>query len=317
MTRKALVVGIDHYQHASPLHGCTNDATAVKNVLERHADGTLNFDVKLMVGSALSGTVARNELRGAIRELFVGANDVALFYFAGHGHIEETGGYLFASDSRTGDEGVPLSEILTFANNSRAENKIILLDSCHSGVAGTSADSHRAYLSEGLTILTASGAEQYATERYGAGLFTTLLVDALDGGAADLMGRVTPGAMYAHIDQSLGEWEQRPVFKTNVNRFISLRDASPPIKVDELRRLVELFPTPSFDFRLDPSFEPDSPTPDLVKTQTFRLLQKYNRVNLVVPIGAPHMYHAAMASTSCRLTVLGKHYRRLAEHGRL
>jgi hypothetical protein len=43
------------------------------------------------------------------------------------------------------------------------------------------------------------------------------------------------------------------------------------------------------------------------------ILQKYNRVNLVVPVNAPHMWHAAMESKSCRLTVLGEHYRRLVE----
>jgi len=35
-------------------------------------------------------------------------------------------------------------------------------------------------------------------------VFTGLLVDALSGGAANLVGDVTPGSVYAHIDQSLG-----------------------------------------------------------------------------------------------------------------
>ena len=41
--RKALIVGIDHYTHIKPLSGCVNDAHAVKAILERHADGTVNF----------------------------------------------------------------------------------------------------------------------------------------------------------------------------------------------------------------------------------------------------------------------------------
>ena len=40
----------------------------------------------------------------------------------------------------------------------------------------------------------------------GAGVFTTLFVDALGGAAANLIGDVTPGSVYAHIDQSLGPW---------------------------------------------------------------------------------------------------------------
>lgn len=49
--RKALCVGIDSYQHATDLHGCVNDANSVKAVLERNGDGSLNFDVKLMINS--------------------------------------------------------------------------------------------------------------------------------------------------------------------------------------------------------------------------------------------------------------------------
>jgi len=49
----------------------------------------------------------------------------------------------------------------------------------------------------------------------------------------------------------------------------------------------------------------------------FAVLQRYNRLNLVVPVDAPHMWHAAMGSKSCRLTALGEHYRRLVEKGRI
>ena len=43
--RKALIVGIDYYAHANRLGGCVNDAYSVRQVLERHGDGTKNFDV--------------------------------------------------------------------------------------------------------------------------------------------------------------------------------------------------------------------------------------------------------------------------------
>jgi hypothetical protein len=34
-------------------------------------------------------------------------------------------------------------------------------------------------------------------------------------------------------------------------------------------------------------------------------------------VGAPHMWHAAMQSKSCQLTVLGEHYRKLVANGLL
>ena len=51
------------------------------------------------------------------------------------------------------------------------------------------------------------------------------------------------------------------------------------------------------------------------RTAIFAILQKYNRVNLVVPIRAPHMWHAAMEGKACTLTTLGEHYRRLVAEG--
>ena len=179
-------------------------------------------------------------------------------------------------------------------------------------------------LSEGLTVLTASTKDQYATEEDGRGVFTTLLVDALNGSAANLTGDITPGSVYAHIDQSLGEWEQRPVFKTNVKEFVSLRKVSPSISISDLCRLIEFFPTPGFEFPLDPTYEPEMkgrdvgmPPPNPENTQKFAILQSYNRLNLLIPVDAPHMWHAAMESKACKLTVLGEHYRRLVEKERI
>ena len=164
-----------------------------------------------------------------------------------------------------------------------------------------------------MTILTASTDEQYSQEKDGSGVFTTLLVDALSGAASNLMGEITPGSVYAHIDQSLGAWEQRPVFKTNVRNFVSLRKIQSPIEFQNIIKLIEFFPEPGSHFQLDPSYEPDSQNPNHENNEVFAILQKLNRVNLVVPVGAEHMYYAAMNSKSCKLTVLGEHYRRLVE----
>ncbi|AVQ89167.1 peptidase C14 (plasmid) [Plesiomonas shigelloides] len=322
--RKALVVGIDYYTYVSQLHGCVNDSFAVKAMLDRHADGSVNFGMKHLTATGPNDPVGRDELRQAIESLFADDGDISLFYFAGHGHIEATGGYLCSSDVKTGNDGVSLSEIMIMANQSKVKNRIIILDSCHSGVAGGSALQQQvAEISDGVTILTASTAEQYATEKNGAGVFTSLFVDALGGAAANLVGDITPGGVYAHVDQSLGPWAQRPVFKTNVKRFVSLRKVRPPLELAELRRISEFFPEPGFQFQLDPTYEPERheswaidpqgiPAPDPEHTAIFKILQKYTSVGLTRPEGAPHMWHAAMESKSVSLTALGEHYRQLA-----
>jgi hypothetical protein len=324
--RKALVIGINHYEHIPGLFGCVDDAHQVKTILERHGDGSVNFaGPKLLTGTGPTDTVVKSILKDAIEELFKGDSDIALLYFAGHGHIEASGGYILAGDAKRWDDGISLFEIMELANKSQAKNKIIILDSCYSGSVGNpSSVGQQAVLSDGMTILTASTGTEYASEEHGHGVFTTLLVDALSGAARDLIGNITPGSVYAHIDQSLGPWKQRPVFKTNVKTFVSLRRVEPPIPLADLQRLKELFPVPGFDFKLDPSFESrdegrtaQMPRSDPENARKFAVLQKYNRVNLLVPVDAVHMWNAAMETKSCKLTVLGEHYRRLVEEGQI
>lgn len=316
--RKALIVGIDHYDHIPSLRGAVNDAYSVKNVLERNADGTLNFaQPKLMTGTGPEATVTRTELRDAVEELFRDDAEISLFYFSGHGYIDGAGGFLCPSDCTAGHDGLSLFDLMTFANNSPAKNKVIILDSCHSGVVGgNQVAAQVAEIKEGVTILTASTAEQYAMETGGSGVFTSLLVDALNGAAANLLGDVTPGSVYAHIDQSLGNWAQRPVFKTNVKKFVSLRETDAPIELANLQKLTVLFEEPTTQLQLDPGYEPERwgkeaesiPAPDPAKNADFAVLQALVKVNLVRPVGAPHMWHAAMESKACELTVLGQHY---------
>src|SRR5471032_1993400 len=106
---KALVVGIDYYEGSGPLYGCVNDAHSVRSVLARNSDGSVNFDVEILTGTGPSQRVTRRDLREKIKELFAGDSDIALFYFAGHGHIADTGGYLITSDAQDGPDGIPLS----------------------------------------------------------------------------------------------------------------------------------------------------------------------------------------------------------------
>jgi len=328
--RKALIIGINYYSAFPPLAGCVRDAAAVANILARNDDGSTNFKTpNVLTASGSHDALSRSSLRDNIVELFQDDPEIALLYFAGHGYIDVTGGFICASDSRFGYEGLALNEVVAFARQSKARNKIIILDSCHSGVVGDrSGGQEIAELSQGMTLLTASTGDQKAYEGGSGigGVFTNLLIDALHGAAANLVGDVTPSSVYAHIDQSLGPWGgQRPVFKTNVKSFVSLRRAAPPISLHELKQLAIYFPEASFRFQLDPSFEPERSAeqmrdatlmkPNAANTAIFKILQNYARVNLLRPVDAPHMWHAAMGSKSCELTVLGEHYRRLVAGG--
>lgn len=131
--RKALCVGIDSYKFVDDLHGCVNDANSVKSALERNGDGTLNFEVKIMCATSEKSYITRNELKDSIEELFKSETEIAVFYYAGHGTMDSIGGYLCTSEVSRPDEGLSLNDVMGYVSQSKAQNKVIILDSCSSG----------------------------------------------------------------------------------------------------------------------------------------------------------------------------------------
>lgn len=329
--KRALVIGIDAYP-VSPLRGCVNDATAISQLLETNGDGSPNFSVRTLTSNDTD--VGNAALHQAVSELFKGGQaETALLYFAGHGIInpETNAGYIVSSDSQRGAWGMSLSEILGLANDAhpKIQSTVIILDCCHSGYAGEIAGlpaGSPSVIGTGVTILTASHREGTAEDGQRHGVFTDILLDGLKGGCSDIRGNITPASLYSHVDQTLGAWEQRPIYKANVQRFVTLRQVEPKIPFDVLRRLPSYFPDPASVFSLDPSFEPDRanvpeefrnvPVND-ANVRIFKELQKCNRHGLVMPVEAEHMYYAAIHSKGCKLTALGAHYRKLAEMKRL
>ena len=321
--RKALVVGIDNYLQC-PLSGCCNDADAVAGLLSCNGDDSPNFSVKIK-----KDITTKAQLKSLIRECFSGDDDVALFYYSGHGYIDSIGGYLVTPDYCTDDYGVSLSEILTIVNQSKCKDRIVILDSCYSGAMGNInlSDQNTVVINEGVTILTASRASETSVEINGHGLFTSLLLEALSGGAADVTGHISPGGLYAYIDKALGPWNQRPVFKTNVTRFTSLRNVVPQVDLSVIRKICTYFKNENYQFALNPSFEPTNspyveheviyPYADTENVKVFSDLQKLESVGLVIPVEEEHMYFAAMKSKSCELTSIGKQYWHLVHNKRI
>lgn len=314
--RKALIVGINDYPMC-PLSGCISDAERLAVLLERHSDGSPNFSVRKLLSD--KNLIKRSTLKSEIDNLFSGNPEVALLYFSGHGYLNPFGGYIVTPDFERYDEGVSMDDVLTFVNRSLAQNKIIILDCCHSGAMGspTIADGRFSALADGVTVMVACRAEEAAMESKSEGVFTALLLDALHGGSADLLGNVSPGSVYAYIDRALGPWEQRPMFKTNVSRFVSLRNVPPPIDIKVLRKICVYFPSPYNEHSLDPSYEYTESNADTHKVAVFKDLQKMERVGLVVPVGEEHMYYAAVNSKSCKLTAMGAQYWKLVKSGNI
>lgn len=315
--RRALLVGIDKYANFADLAGCGNDVDALEPLLQKHgaAPQSVNFDCRPMKRAS------RDQLLAAIKQLLEPGVDVALLFFAGHGTETDNDVVLTTEDGTAGTPGVGFSELLPMINKSEVDEVIIILDCCFSGGAGgvPQIGGDTALLREGVTILAASRGDQTAAELPATfrGLFTTYLESALDGGAADIQGRVTVAGLYSYVTDLFSSWEQRPTFKSNVDRLHVLRQCEPDVDMADLKRLPELFATADAIVDLNPSYEPQAEPHDAANEADFAAMQRMRAVKLVEPTDEEHLYYAAMNSSGVQLTPLGRHYWLLVHKGRL
>lgn len=314
--KRALIIGIDDYPDC-PLQGCVNDAHRLEKVLSRHYNGEFNFNCEVLTSPPQS--ISRPVLREKIDALFKQPADIAFLHFSGHGTVNGLGGYLVTPDYCDYDVGIPMTEVLAFANQSPVIDIFITMDCCHSGSFGVvpSVSNNKVILSDGISVITATRSGQEALEEGGSGVFTSLLVEALEGGAAGLLGEVSAASIYAYIDNAMGAWDQRPLFKANVSKFVRLRYATPRLKVSLVQKLTTYFPLPAEPLPLSPEYEPEVEPHDNEKEDIFRDLQVLRNVGLVEPIEAEHMYYAAINSKACGLTTLGKYYWRLVSQKKI
>lgn len=199
--RVALVVGIDAYPRA-PLQNARNDAAALASVLTE-----LGFVVTRI------DDATRDRLGIAIASFAkgIGKNDVAMFFFAGHGVQVDGDNYLLPADY-SGDSlvsvrvnGIRASEIQQTLSVARVS--VLILDACRNNpyanqrTAGTGLAAMEA---RGTLVAYATGAGQVASDGPAAknGLFTGVLVEMLR--QSDLTLRETFFAVRQRVFEASG-----------------------------------------------------------------------------------------------------------------
>lgn len=317
--KKALIIGIDDYSFG-PLNGCINDAHSMVKVLETHEDGSPNFSCKLIT-STPEPRITDGFLREEVMNFFKYKSDSALLYFSGHGSENTLDGYLVSQTAVASDPGLAFSDVMKLANQSQIPEVVIVLDCCHSGHMANwnvnSEGSSIAFVREGISVLSSSRGKEYSIEKGGRGLFTSIICEALRGGAADIKGDVTLASIYAYVDQLLGPFDQRPLFKSHVSRMGVIRKCEPKIEKSVLRRLVTYFKSTDSLHQLDPSYEPTEIPKGHQNELIFADLQEMAGVGLVAPTGEKHMYFAAINNKACELTDVGKFYWRMIDRKKI
>ena len=178
---------------------------------------------------------------------------------------------------------------------------------------------------EGVTVMAASSSAQAAYEVNGQGVFTSLVIGALEGGAADVQGFVTAASIYAYADQALGQWAQSPIFKTNDRRLLPLRRCKPAIKNNLLRILPELFDKAGSIHKMDRTYEETDKNKKNKNVKIFKKFKQFRDAGLLVTEHGKDLYYTAIAAKDrkdsnaegVRLTPLGKFYWKLAKENRI
>ena len=230
--RYALIVGIDSYtdtEHFVHLPFAQADARALYALLiDPERGGWQPEDVVYLEGEQAN----RDELESQLRDLFLvraQADDLVLFYFAGHAFLDMAtqDGYLALHTTQV-ERPVTGLHVPTFVDHylydSKAGNILTMLDISHAGVnwrqRRDQEDAYRLFgqslldlpRDKGRVVLTSHRLAEVSQEQMeqGYGMFMSYLLNGLEGEAANpRTGRITLGTLYDYLDEQLQANEEQ------------------------------------------------------------------------------------------------------------
>lgn len=210
----ALVIGINKYEHASPLAFARNDAEVIAETLKTKFGFPEENVFILLDEAATRDRIRSSYLRFTAAE--VEQDDRIVVFFAGHG-CTRTGkrgevGYLVPSDGTLDD----LSTLVRWDDLTRnselipAKHILFVMDACYGGLAlhrqmppGSSRFLKNMLQRYSRQVLTAGKADEPVADaggpRAGHSIFTGHLLNALDGAAADGSGIISANAVMAYV----------------------------------------------------------------------------------------------------------------------
>jgi len=180
----ALVIGNADYVTVGKLKNPANDAEDISECLER-----CGFDVTTLIDAT------HKEMDKALREFkaALADQDVALFFFAGHGFQIDGENYLAASDTVADDEldakhsSLALDRVIEKMEKAGTATNIIILDACRDNPfergwkRGAARGLAPVYAPRGTIIAYATSPGQYASDGKGRnGAYTAALLQHID-----------------------------------------------------------------------------------------------------------------------------------------
>ncbi|MCZ0978472.1 FxSxx-COOH system tetratricopeptide repeat protein [Streptomyces diastatochromogenes] len=193
VTSRAVLIGIDQYRNLPSLEPVARGRDRLAQLLQDPAVWGLH-QRNVEVFDAQAG---RDDILAAIKQAARATTDTLLLYFAGHGLRDRNGQQLHLALSNADDEHLQIGSIAfgdirqLLAAGHRARRRIVLLDCCYSGLAGSMGhqDITRSELAEeaaaeGTYLLTSASSTQraFAHDDQPYPEFTGTLIDVLEKG---------------------------------------------------------------------------------------------------------------------------------------
>lgn len=216
----ALVIGINSYQHVSPLSYACNDADAVSSLLISEFEFPTENVFVLKDGKAT---------KQAIMDRFLSFSDKAnnpddrlLVFFAGHGltfdGLRGPVGYLVPVDGDPANKNslIRWDDLTRNAELIQAKHILYIIDACYSGLAlqRAIAPGTQRFLSDMLQrfsrqVITAGKADEVVADGGGQqgknSIFTGYLLEGLKGAALDSNGVLTANEIMAYVYKKVGQ----------------------------------------------------------------------------------------------------------------
>lgn len=211
----ALVIGINEYQHLSPLGHAKNDAEDIAKLLVSAFDFKKE-NVFLLIDKEATQEAIRGVFNEFTKASKVQTNDRLLVFFAGHGHTVKSHrgevGFLVPVDGEAEDVKTLIrwDELTRGADLIPAKHIFFIMDACYGGLAFLRAPSFGStrFLGDMLQrytrqALTSGKADEAVADgngpRPGHSIFTGHLLNALEGGAATEDGTLTANSVMAYV----------------------------------------------------------------------------------------------------------------------
>ncbi|MGC4997034.1 caspase, EACC1-associated type [Streptomyces sp. DT195] len=200
---RAVLLGVDTYDHFGDLGGIRNNVPALSTQLTDAVVGGIPEEDCACLPADSSQSVVLDAVQRAAEE----AEDLLLVYYAGHGHLHRDGESLLLS-TRTSHlnsphRSVSYAEIRAYVTASPARRKVVVIDSCFSGGAlhmdGSPAVPKSQLAIAGACVITSAAETQRSLCTPEGSVFTLELVKLLRHGLTGPLSNDRRGEDQSHL----------------------------------------------------------------------------------------------------------------------